>query len=147
MKRIHVHINVDETKFDASVGFYSTLFDAPPTVTREQYAKWSLDDPAVNFTLEVLEIAGDVPGIHHVGIEVDAEGELEAIRQALVTAEAPLLEVGRTQCCFADSEKNWTADPQGVRWETFRSFGQLEDYGAKTEEELSLYTKNLAHED
>ena len=146
MKRIHLHINVAEAKFEASVGFYATLFGSPPTLARNRYAKWLLDDPAVNLTVEVLEVAGDVAGIHHVGIQVDAEAELEQIRLALREAEAPLLHVGRTQCCFADSEKNWTADPQGVRWETFRSFGQLDHYGAKTEEELSLYTKNLADE-
>ena len=47
--------------------------------------------------------------------------------------------MGRTQCCFADSEKNWTADPQGVRWETFRSFGELDHYGEKTPDELRHY--------
>ena len=146
MKRIHLHVNVDESKFDDSLAFYETLFGAGPTLTRDHYAKWSLDDPAVNFTVAVLEIEGDVPGIHHVGIEVDADGELEGIRRALADAEAPLLEVGRTQCCFADSEKNWTADPQGIRWETFRSFGALEQYGAKTPEELSLYTRKLTNE-
>ncbi len=146
MKRIHLHLNVEATRFRPSVDFYTTLFGSEPTTTRERYAKWLLDDPAVNFTVEVLEVAGDVPGIHHVGIQVEAAEDLEAIRQALTDAEAPLLEVGRTQCCFADSEKHWTADPQGVRWETFRSFGQLEHYGAKTDEELALYTKNLASE-
>jgi len=146
VKRIHLHINVDESNFDASVAFYNTLFGAEPTFSRERYAKWLLDDPAVNFTVEVSEIAGDIPGIHHVGIQVDGDGELEAIRKSLEDAGAPLLEIGRTQCCFADSEKNWTADPQGVRWETFQSFGQLEHYGAKTDEELSLYSKRVTHE-
>ena len=142
MKKIHLHINVEETRFADSVAFYSTLYGCPPTTTRHQYAKWLLDDPAVNFTLEVLEIDGDTPGIHHLGIQVEDGDELESIRSSLAEAKAPLLEVGRTQCCFADSEKNWTADPQGVRWETFQSFGQLDEYGAKTEEELALYTKN-----
>lgn len=146
MKRVHLHVNADETKFDASVEFYSSLFGAEPTFSREHYAKWLLDDPVINFTLEVLEVPGDVPGIHHVGIQVDGDGELEAIRSSLEEAAAPLLEVGRTQCCFADSEKNWTADPQGVRWETFQSFGQLEHYGAKTDEELSLYTRRVTDE-
>ena len=146
MKRIHLHVNVEDAKFDSSVDFYATLFGEAPTLTRERYAKWLLDDPAVNFTLEVLEVAGDVPGIHHVGIQVDEAVELEAIRGALEAAEAPLLEVGRTQCCFADSEKNWTADPQGVRWETFRSFGALEEYGSKTDEELAHYTKDLSRD-
>ncbi len=139
MKRMHVHLNTEESRFETTVGFYQTLFGSPPTLARDHYAKWMLDDPAVNFVVEVLEIAGDVPGIHHVGIQVEAGEELEAICGALQAAEAPLLEVGRTRCCFADSEKNWTIDPQGVRWETFRSFGQLDEYGAKTEEELRRY--------
>lgn len=139
MKRMHVHVNTTESDFEKTVGFYRTLFGTAPTLARDHYSKWLLDDPAVNFVVEVLEIAGDVPGIHHVGIQVQAGEELEAIRNALQSAAAPLLEVGRTQCCFADSEKNWTIDPQGVRWETFRSFGQLEEYGAKTDEELRRY--------
>ena len=65
--------------------------------------------------VEVLEIAGDVPGIHYVGIQVDGEGQLEGIHRALREAGAPPLEIGRTQCCFADSEKNWTADPSAGR--------------------------------
>ncbi|MBL4871387.1 MAG: hypothetical protein JKX72_10590 [Robiginitomaculum sp.] len=39
MKRLHIHVNADETKFDQSVGFYSTLFGEPPTKTRHNYAK------------------------------------------------------------------------------------------------------------
>lgn len=146
MKRIHLHLNVDPSRFEPSIAFYSTLFGGGPTVVQERYAKWLLDEPAVNFTVEVLEVAGDVPGIHHVGIQVDDHEELESIRQSLEAAEAPLLEVGRTQCCFADSEKNWTVDPQGVRWETFRSFGQLDHYGSKTPEELAHYTRKIVDE-
>ena len=99
-----------------------------------------LDDPKVNFVVEVLEIEGDVPGIHHVGIQVDDSQELAEIKQALKSAEAPILEVGETICCFSKSEKNWTIDPNGVRWETFQSFGDVEDYGAKTFAELANYT-------
>lgn len=147
MKRIHLHLNVEERRFEDSVSFYTTLFGADPTNTRHHYAKWLLEDPVVNFTVEVLDVEGDEAGIHHVGIQVDADGELETIHDALQSASAPLLEVGRTQCCFADSEKNWTADPQGIRWETFRSFGQLEDYGAKTQEELALYTRRVTDDE
>ncbi len=143
MKRMHLHINVEESKFESSTRFYLTLLGAAPAITREGYAKFLLDDPAVNLVVEVLEIEGDTPGIHHVGIQVDEDGELETILESLKEAEAPLLEIGRTQCCFADSEKNWTADPQGVRWETFRSFGQIDEYGAKTAEELRLYNERI----
>jgi hypothetical protein len=47
MKRLHVHVSVDN--LDASVGFYSTLFAAQPSVVKPDYAKWMLEDPRVNY--------------------------------------------------------------------------------------------------
>ena len=32
-------------------------------------------------------------------------------------------------CCYAVSDKAWATDPQGVRWETFRTTGDLTVYG------------------
>ncbi len=139
MKRLHIHVNTSEKSFGESVEFYSTLFNSSPSKERDQYAKWMLDDPRMNFVVEVLEIQGDAPGIHHIGIQVDESDELDQIKEALKASKAPLLEVGNTNCCYAESEKNWTLDPSGVKWETFRSIGDLEDYGSKTTEELELY--------
>ena len=139
MKRLHIHVNAEEAKFEQSVAFYTTLFGQDPSKTRPHYAKWMLDDPKVNFVVEVIEIEGDQPGIHHVGIQVDEPDELHDILDNLKTAEAPLLEVGETVCCFSKSEKNWTIDPSGLRWETFRSMGDVEGYGEKTLEELANY--------
>ena len=139
MKRLHVHVNTDEAHFEQSVGFYSTLFGQSPTKTRHHYVKWMLDEPHVNFVVEVIDVEGDRPGVHHLGIQVDESDELNAIRDQLKSAEAPLLEVGETVCCFSKSEKNWTQDPSGLRWETFRSFGDAEEYGKKTRCELNNY--------
>ena len=140
MKRLHIHINATESSFEKTVGFYAILFGKDPTKTRSKYAKWMLDDPLVNFVVEVLEMEGDVPGIHHVGIQLETSEDLAEIKDTLKAAEAQLLEVGETVCCFSKSEKNWTMDPNGVRWETFRSFGDVEDYGAKTQAELANYS-------
>ena len=41
MKRLHVHIAVDDLQ--RSIGFYSALFAAQPSVTKTDYAKWMLD--------------------------------------------------------------------------------------------------------
>ena len=62
MKRFHVHLGVDDLQ--ASIGFYSTLFAAPPTVQRDDYAKWMLDDPPVNFAISTR---GAQPGIEKGG--------------------------------------------------------------------------------
>lgn len=139
MKRMHVHINTTAESFEQATQFYSTLFGVPATKTRENYAKWMLEDPRVNFVIEVIEIQGDLPGIHHVGIQVDDSDELATIQSALKEADMPLLEVGETVCCFSRSEKNWTMDPSGVRWETFRSMADVSEYGEKTLEELANY--------
>ena len=68
MKRLHVHVGVDD--LDDSIRFYSTLFGAEPTVVKQDYAKWMLDDPRVNFAISAGNHAKK--GIEHLGIQVEA---------------------------------------------------------------------------
>ena len=49
MKRFHVHLHVND--LDKNIGFYSALFNQPPTRTEGDYAKWMLDDPRINFAI------------------------------------------------------------------------------------------------
>ena len=139
MKRIHLHVNTTAQTFDEAIDFYSTLYGTKPTKHKHGYAKWMLDDPKLNFVIEVLPDHETTAGIHHVGIQVDSSEELNDIKTALNAADAPLLEVGKTTCCYSESEKNWTVDPSGVRWETFHTTGDVADYGTKTAEELHNY--------
>ena len=74
MKRLHVHVSVDD--IDASVRFYSTLFAARPTVAKDDYAKWMLDDPRVNFAISKRSAA---TGIRHLGIQVEDRAELTEV--------------------------------------------------------------------
>ena len=124
MKRLHVHVSVDDLA--KSIQFYSTLFAAEPTVTKDDYAKWMLEDPRVNFAISKR---GDEAGIRHLGIQVEDRAELSDVYSRLQRAEAPILEEGATTCCYAKSEKSWIADPQGVQWETFLTTGESTTYG------------------
>ena len=124
MKRLHVHVSVDDLA--KSIQFYSTLFAAEPTVTKDDYAKWMLEDPRVNFAISKR---GDEAGIRHLGIQVEDRAELADVYSRLQRAEAPILEEGATTCCYAKSEKSWIADPQGVQWETFLTTGESTTYG------------------
>ena len=119
MKRLHVSFGVKD--LEKSVLFYSTLFGAEPSVRRPGYAKWMLDDPRVNFVVESL--SGEI-GFSHAGIQVESQEELEPIFSRLKEAEAPYLPEGVTTCCYHKSEKSWTADPDGVRWEAFELGGR-----------------------
>ncbi len=126
MKRLHVHVSVDD--IDASVRFYSTLFAARPTVEKDDYAKWMLDDPRVNFA---ISRRGAATGIRHLGIQVEDRAELTEVYERLKRAQAPVVEEGATTCCYAQSEKSWISDPQGVQWETFLTTGQSTTYGSQ----------------
>ena len=125
MKRLHVHVGVND--LDQSIGFYSTLFGAEPTVVKSDYAKWMLDDPRVNFAISAKQHAGK--GIEHLGIQVESQDELAEVYGRLKAADRPVLEEGATTCCYAKSEKSWIADPQGVVWEAFFTSGEATVYG------------------
>lgn len=125
MKRMHIHVGVDN--LDASIQFYSTLFDAEPTVTKDDYAKWMLDDPCVNFAISSENHA--TKGVEHLGIQAESPDELQQVFTRLRKADAPLLEEGQTTCCYAQSEKSWIADPDGVVWEAFYTNGESVVYG------------------
>ncbi len=125
MKRLHVHVGVDD--LPTSIGFYSTLFAAPPTVVQHDYAKWMLDDPRVNFAISTGH-AGR--GVEHLGIQVETAAELADVATRLAAADGPVLDEGATTCCYAQSTKAWISDPQGVVWETFLTSGTAVDYGS-----------------
>lgn len=128
MKRLHVHVSVDDLAH--SIQFYSTLFAAEPTVTKPDYAKWMLGDPRVNFAISTR---GEQTGVDHLGIQVETPDELHEVYGRLQQADRPVLEEGVTTCCYAKSEKSWIKDPQGLSWETFLTFGESTIYGANVD--------------
>jgi catechol 2,3-dioxygenase-like lactoylglutathione lyase family enzyme len=125
VKRLHVHVGVDD--LSQSIRFYSTLFAADPTVVEDDYAKWMLDDPRVNFAISAGNHAKK--GIEHLGIQVESTDELADVFGRLKAADRPVLEEGATTCCYAKSEKSWIADPDGVVWEAFLTNGAATTYG------------------
>ena len=125
MKRLHVHVSV--ANLSTSIQFYSTMFGAEPTVTKPDYAKWLLDDPRVNFAISMGN--HERPGIQHLGVQVESPAELGEVYGRIQAAERPVLEEGRTTCCYAKSEKSWISDPDGVVWEAFYTDGDATTYG------------------
>jgi catechol 2,3-dioxygenase-like lactoylglutathione lyase family enzyme len=126
LKRFHVHVGVED--LGKSIAFYTGLFGTEPTVSRDDYAKWMLDDPRINFAIS--QKCGAAKGIEHVGVQVETSEELAEVYGRLKSADAPVLEEGATTCCYAQSEKSWIADPDGVVWEAFLTTGDSTTYGA-----------------
>jgi catechol-2,3-dioxygenase len=128
MKRLHVHVAVEH--LEESVKFYSVLFGGQPTVRKDDYAKWMLDDPRVNFAISAR---GRAAGVDHLGIQVEAREELAEVASRLRSAEEKLFDEGPATCCYAQSEKAWVRDPSGVSWETFHTTGESTTYGEREE--------------
>ena len=124
MKRLHVHVAVED--LPRSVDFYSTLFGVEPSVVKDDYAKWMLDDPRINFA---ISDRARVPGVDHLGIQVDSSDELQELAGRLKAAGETTRDQEATTCCYAKSDKAWVNDPSGLRWETFFTFGDATNYG------------------
>ena len=132
MKRFHVNVAVNDLK--KSTRFYSTLFGKEPTVLKDDYAKWMLDDPRINFSLSASDRSR---GINHLGLQVESITELTEIRTRLDGAGATLFDQADAECCYAKSTKTWVRDPDEVAWETFVTHGEITDYGNDLERGVS----------
>ena len=86
-----------------------------------------LEDPRVNFAISMRE--GATKGIEHVGLQFEDKAELEEVYDRLKAADRPVLEEGETTCCYAQSEKSWISDPDGVVWEAFLTEDESVTYG------------------
>lgn len=124
MKRLHLHVSVPDLA--QSIAFYEGLFGAPPSVVKDDYAKWMLEDPRVNFAISKRDRPA---GVDHVGIQVDSTEELAELAARLKGAGATTFDQQATTCCYARSDKSWVSDPAGLRWETFYTFGEATSYG------------------
>ncbi|WP_042882399.1 ArsI/CadI family heavy metal resistance metalloenzyme [Cupriavidus necator] len=124
MKRLHVHVSVDNLA--ESIRFYSALFASEPTVTKDDYAKWMLEDPRVNFA---ISMRGRKAGVDHLGVQVESEEELNEMQTRLANAELPMEAQIGTNCCYAKSDKYWTVDPQGIAWESYHTLDSIPTFG------------------
>jgi catechol 2,3-dioxygenase-like lactoylglutathione lyase family enzyme len=127
MKRFHVHVAVDDLA--ANIRFYSTVLGAAPAVVKDDYAKWMLEDPRVNFA---ISRRGAKPGLDHLGLQVDSDEELAALRAQVGGAEIAAFDQPQSACCYAKSDKYWINDPQGIAWETFHTLDRIPVFGADT---------------
>ena len=121
MKRFHVHLGVAD--LDQSIRFYSGLFGAPPAVRKEDYAKWMIEDPRINFAISTR---GNEVGVNHLGLQADSADELGGIREQFAAADqASLQDDPGANCCYAKSDKHWVTDPQGIAWEGYHTLGEV----------------------
>lgn len=133
MSVFHIHIGVKDLTH--SIQFYSTLFGQKPSKVKEDYAKWMLEDPRINFAISTRT---GKEGVDHLGLQVDEEKKLTEISDRLKKADLGVFDEGSVTCCYAESSKAWVKDPAGIAWETYHTMNDAETFNGKAEEEPTI---------
>ena len=124
MKRLHVHISVPD--LEQAIHYYSQMFGEQPSKMKQDYAKWQLDEPSINFAISTRS---EKIGLDHLGLQVDDEDELKQLNTRLLAAEIDAGEMSNSTCCYAESVKSWSFDPAGIPWESFVTMQDAEVFG------------------
>jgi len=124
--KAHLALNVKDV--DASLGFYRKLLGIEPSKVRTGYAKFDVQNPPLNLTLN-QHVFSERGALSHLGIQVASTDDVLAIRERWTEAGLLTRDEMQTNCCYALQDKTWVRDPDGNEWEVFVV---LEDNLAKT---------------
>jgi catechol 2,3-dioxygenase-like lactoylglutathione lyase family enzyme len=112
------HLAINVRNVEQSIQFYRKLFAAEPSKVRTGYAKFDVQNPPLNFTLNQVPFA-DAGALSHMGIQVESTADVLAIRQQWAEAGLFTRDEMQTECCYATQDKTWVRDPDGNEWEAF----------------------------
>jgi catechol 2,3-dioxygenase-like lactoylglutathione lyase family enzyme len=121
MKKIETlkaHLAINVRNVDTSIEFYKKMFGIEPSKVRTGYAKFDVQNPPLNFTLN--QIPFDERGaLSHLGIQVASTDDVLSMRDNWVESGLLPRDEMQTDCCYALQDKAWVKDPDGNEWEVF----------------------------
>ena len=118
VKALKAHLALNVGDVTESIKFYRKLFGIEPSKVRTGYAKFDVQNPPLNFTLN----QGSVPNrgaLSHLGIQVSSTDDVLATRQKWNEVGLLTRDEMQTNCCYATQDKTWVRDPDGNEWEVF----------------------------
>lgn len=122
------HLALTVSDVEQSIPFYEALFGVAPEKLKPGYAKFSVAEPALNFTLNRGERTG-LGAFNHAGIQVASTKDVLAAKERLMAAGLVAFDEMDTTCCYARQDKIWVHDPDGTPWEVFATHSDTEDAG------------------
>ena len=113
------HVSINVRNVEASIAFYRKMLGIEPSKVRTGYAKFDVQEPALNLALnEVASLAG-AGALSHLGFQVASTEDVVAMRQRWAEAGLITRDEMQTDCCYATQDKTWVKDPDGNEWEAF----------------------------
>ena len=119
MTAFKTHVALRVKDLSQSLAFNQTLFDLKPIKHKMDYAKFDVENPGLNLTLNVGGDSSDRGTLSHLGIQVDSSEAVEAAIARFKTVGLATFEEKDTDCCYALQDKVWVTDPDNNRWEIF----------------------------
>ena len=123
------HTAIHVKNLDASIDFYKNFFGVEPIKVKPQYAKFELQNPRWNFSLnEVPSLSGSnqVQPLSHLGFQVATTKDVLKVKLRLEDAGLLTQDEMNTTCCYALQDKFWVKDPNGIDWEVFTVIANAE---------------------
>ncbi|HYI09972.1 MAG TPA: ArsI/CadI family heavy metal resistance metalloenzyme [Thermoanaerobaculia bacterium] len=116
---LKAHLGINVRNVEASIPFYKKLFGIEPAKVRTGYAKFDVQNPPLNFTLNEVVALDNAGALSHMGIQLSSTEEVLAYRDRWASMGLETREEIGTDCCYAVQNKAWVADPDGNEWEAF----------------------------
>ncbi len=118
VQTLKAHLALNVRSVEASTGFYQKMLGLEPCKVRAGYAKFDVENPPLNLTLnESPAVARGA--ISHLGVQVSSTEDVLALRERWRAAGLQTFDEMGTNCCYAVQDKTWVTDPDGNQWEAF----------------------------
>ena len=115
---LKAHLSLNVKNVENSIEFYKKLFGIEPLKVRPGYAKFDVQNPPLNFTLNENS-SSERGALSHLGIQVASIGDVLEIKKDWEESGLVTKDEMQTNCCYALQDKTWVRDPDGNEWEVF----------------------------
>lgn len=118
VKALKAHLALNVRNVQNSLEFYRKLLGIEPSKVRTGYAKFDVQNPPLNLTLNESSFS-ERGALSHLGIQVVSTADVLAVRDKWADEGLLTREEMQTNCCYATQDKAWVRDPDGNEWEVF----------------------------
>lgn len=118
VQALKAHLALNVHSVERSMEFYKRMLGIEPCKVRTGYAKFDVENPPLNLTLNEAKF-GERGALSHLGIQVASTEDVLAMREKWTEAGLLTREEMQTSCCYAIQDKAWVRDPDGNEWEVF----------------------------
>ncbi|HEV7646451.1 MAG TPA: ArsI/CadI family heavy metal resistance metalloenzyme [Pyrinomonadaceae bacterium] len=121
IETLKAHLAINVRNVEESTSFYKKMFGIAPVKVRTGYAKFDVQNPPLNFTLNENPFNGLLSGgaLSHLGIQVASTEDVLAMRERWIEQGLITRDEMDTNCCYAIQDKTWVHDPDNNEWEVF----------------------------